>query len=61
MLILVFTLLGSAMIGIGAGSWWIGIGVAIITTAFLFHFGTMAHSLHTNLINNMRQIYNKIG
>lgn len=56
-----FLIVGSAMIGIGTGSWWIGGGVAVIAIAFLIYFSMTVQSMYVNLIYNLTQIYQKIG
>lgn len=61
MFLLFVLTIGSALIGYGTSSWSIGFGVLFITVGFHLHSMTALHSMHASLVNNLRQIYNKIG
>jgi hypothetical protein len=61
MIALFFLIVGSVLIGIGTGSWWIGCGVAVITSTFLIHYNTTSTAIYNAIVKNLIQIYQKIG
>ena len=49
------------MIGYGVGSWFVGLGVALIAVIFQFYFSIGLQTLHVNIIRNLGKIFNKIS
>lgn len=57
----IFTIvLGSATIGYGLGSWYVGIGLLVILFGFHRHINVSLVIVHQSLIESMQVLYNNI-
>lgn len=57
---LLMILIGSIMIGFGTGSALVGAGVGCIAFGFQVHFNYGLSDMHTNIIKQMRKVYEKV-